>query len=141
MGKEIRRILFAVVVGILVILGMTGLFAWLVLRETIDMIHMDLMTAGILIAGSGSSAMACGRGEGSAGRIVCAECGQVLFLCLVNLAVYDGMFFEGLFPCVLVIGGTAGAVVLARAGKHPQRYRGSRTSKRAMGKLNKKYGR
>lgn len=140
MRKGLGRVLFAACVGIVVILAMAGMFAWLIRNETLDVCHMDLMAAGVLIAGSGAAAMCSGRGEGSLKRMASSELGVILFLGLLNLLLFDGQI-SGLIPCVILIFGTAGAVFLALLGTGLKTGRKYRHKRRQMGMLNKKYRR
>ena len=140
MSSCIKHGILAMVMGLITILTMTGLFAWMILCQIVDVEHMDLMAAGTLILGSGAAAVICGRGEGTRGCIVVGETGIVLVLGLINLLLFEGML-TGFIPCVLLISGTAVAVVLM-GGRKTERRRGKEIRKKdALGKLNKKYTR
>lgn len=136
MGKEIRRGLIGAALGILASLSAAGTFAWMLLRQLLDMEHMDMMAAGILILGSGAAALFCGAGEGRGRRALIAEGGLIVFLGLLNLALFDGAL-EGVVPCLLLIGGTAGAVLLLTGRKHTKTGRKRRQKKAPGSKLNK----
>lgn len=128
MGKEIRRGLIGAALGILASLSAAGTFAWMLLRQLWDMEYMDMMAAGILILGSGAAALFCGAGEGRGRRTLIAEGGLIVFLGLLNLALFDGAL-EGVIPCLLLIGGTAGAVLLVAGHKHTKTGRMRRQKK------------
>ena len=140
MGMDIKRAMFASVLGLLMLLCLTGLFAWMIQNEILDISRMDLAAAGILIAASGMTALAAGRGEGRIRRTAMAEGGLVLILGVVNLLLFDGDL-GGMIPCVLLIAGTAAAALLATAGKQKRTYGKHGIKNRSMGKLNKKYRR
>lgn len=138
MSSCIKHGILAMVMGLITILTMTGLFAWMILCQIVDVEHMDLMAAGTLILGSGAAAVICGKGEGRIGGIVVGETGIVLVLGLMNLLLFEGGL-TGFIPCVLLISGTAMAVVLM-GGRKTERRRGKEIRKKdALGKLNKKY--
>lgn len=136
MGKEIRRGLIGAVLGIVTGLSAAGVFAWMLLRQMWDMEHMDIMAAGILILSSGTAALGCGAGEGRVRRAIIAEGGLILFLGLVNLALFDGVL-DGAAASLLLIGGTTGAMLLLTGRKSAKSGRRSRQKKGAVGKLNK----
>ena len=140
MNQDMKRIGFAVAAGILATLGVAGLFGWIQLRQWVDMAHLDLMASGVLIVGSGITALSCGVGEGSVKRTVLSETGLILFLMLINLGLFEGEL-NGLIPCVIVIAGTAGAVMLIHMGKGPAGGKKTRRRRRQIGMLNKKYSR
>lgn len=140
MGMDVKRGLFAGIIGILTLLSMTGVFAWLMLTEMIDTAHMDLCAAGILISASGVGALVCGRGEGSVPRVIIAETALILTLGLLNLLLYDGIL-EGLIPCGLLVCAAALAVVLTTLGKQKRTSGKYRRKNSPVGKLNKKYRR
>ena len=140
MGENIRRIIFAVVVGILTALGLTGLFAWMIRREMLDPSHMDLMAACVVMVSAGVTAMACGRGEGNVKRTSLAETGFLLVLGCINLMLFEGAL-NGLIPCALLVAATAAAYILCGLGKTGKRKRKYGRSGSAVGKLNKKYRR
>lgn len=136
MGKEIRRGLIGAALGILASLSAAGTFAWMLLRQLWDMEHMDIMAAGILILGSGAAALFCGAGEGRGRRAVIAEGGLIVFLGLLNLALFDGAM-EGVVPCLLLIAGTAGATLLVTGRKSTKSGRKRRQKNGPVSKLNK----
>lgn len=140
MSVGIKRGMISAMIGILVILAATGLFGWMIRNEVLDIKHMDLMAAGVLILGSGAAAMCCGKGEGRIGRTAAAEIALVLILGMMNLLLYDGIL-NRLLPCVLLIAGTAGAVLLTGHRKTAGSYGKGRHKKTAISKLNKKYRR
>ena len=140
MGQNIKGAMLAAAGGMLVILAMTGIFSWMILKQILDLAHIDLMAAAVLITGSGTAAYSCGRGEGRIKRILGAELGIVISLAVLNLALFDGEI-SGLLPGVFLISGTAGAVMLTRLGKHSGQNRNIGRRKHRIGKLNKKYRR
>lgn len=137
MGKEIRRGLFAVAMGILTMLVVTGFFSWAIIRQWLDIKHMDLMAAGVLIAASAMVAMVSARGEGIAKRVVTGELGFGVFLAVLNLGLFDGNL-SGCIPCIVLIAGTSAAVMLMRMEKSGKESGASKYKKRRMGRLNKK---
>lgn len=136
MKKDFRRGLIGAALGVLTILSAAGAFGWMVLRQLWDMEYMDIMAAGVLILGSGASALCCGAGEGRGRRALIAEGGLMVFLGLLNLALFDGAM-EGMVPCLMLIAGTAGAVLLATGRKHAKTGRKYVQKKGRVSKLNK----
>lgn len=134
---EIKRILLASGMGLLLILAGTGAFAWLILQRVIDITHLDLMAAAVLIFGSGGTALLSGAGEGSGKRTLLSEGVLVLLLLGLNLVLFDGSL-TGVLPCVVLMGGTAGGICLLRMGKTGKNVSKSRRKKRAVVMLNKK---
>lgn len=136
MKKDFGRGLIGAALGVLTILSAAGAFGWMVLRQLWDIEHMDIMAAGMLILGSGVSALCCGAGEGRGRRTVIAEGGLMVFLGLLNLALFDGAM-EGVVPCLLLMGGTTGAVLLVTGRKHAKSGRKYGQKKGHVSKLNK----
>lgn len=137
MGKEIKRGLIGAALGILTGLSAAGTFAWMMLWQLWDMEHMNIMAAGVLIVSSGTAALCSGAGEGRGQRAIIAEGGLILFLGLLNQALFDGTL-DGAAACLFLIGGTTGAVLLLTGRKHTKSGRKNRPKKGAVGKLNKK---
>lgn len=140
MEKDMKRSIFAALLGVLTALCVIGMGTWMILEELLDVAHMDLLSAGVLITASGAAALFCGGGERRIKRIVISETVFVLMLGIFNLALFDGNL-SGFIPCLLLIIGTSGGVILVTSGNRKKTYGKYGRKKRTIGNLNKKYSR
>lgn len=115
---DLRGVWLGIGVGLVTILALTALSAWLVSTEHLPAEQAHIAAAGILAAGSLIGSLCCSRGEGRWLRCGAVALGLCLGLMGLNLTFFDGSL-SGLLPGVLVVAGGAGAAALTKGEKRP----------------------
>lgn len=119
-----RRIAFGIGVGLVVMLAVTGGFAWMMSAQVLGREHEGLASAGTLIISAFLGALCSGRGEGQIVRSAAVGAGMILVMLLLNLLLFDGSL-SGVIPsAVVTIGASAAAGLIGgvpgnrRSGKY-----------------------
>ena len=110
-----KRIGLGTGVGVVGVISITGLGAWLMERELIGLEWVDYLAALALLASSFAGAKMTGAGRGRWLNPVLAGAGLWVVLAMIHLGCYEGML-AGAGPVALVILGGVGAAVLLGGG-------------------------
>lgn len=124
MKVEWKRVLFGGAVSVVLMLALTGLGAWMVSKEWVDIRGMNYLSAGILLVSAAIGAAA-GKGENPLNGLLSGVVFWFVLLVL-NAVLFDGAM-PGLFAVLAaIIGGTAGAMLVCvrpKGGRHGRRHK------------------
>ena len=119
MNPDWRRILYAAVVAVMVMLGLISGFAWMLGAEILDMEWMSLCAAAVILTGGFVGGAVAGGGDRTVlNSTLTGLCLWLMMFC-INGAVF-GFDIRGPLQCLLLIAGGVGASLLVR-----NRYSGS----------------
>lgn len=123
---EWKRIGFGTAVGMIVLLSLTGLGAWLLERELVGLEWCDYLAALILLVSSFTAAKASGSSAERWLHPTITGAALWVVLALIHVSVFEGKM-EGAGAVALAILGGSGAAILLGGGR---RRTGSASRKR-----------
>lgn len=104
-----KRTVFGIGVGFVLMLVLTGAFAWLMDIEVLSRESMGLASAGVLILSAFLGGLCSGRGDGQIVRCLAVGGGMILLILFMNLLLFGGSL-KGLIPeAVMIVGSSAAA--------------------------------
>lgn len=120
-----RSVLLGTGMGTLILVCGTAAGAAMMAGGVVDVAHMGLLAAGILVLAAVLGGMTALLGQGSGMDAALAGLGELVVLMVLNLALCDGKM-EGIGVTILVLAGGCGAAALLRVGggrRKPARHR------------------
>ncbi len=112
-----RSIGLGTAVGLITMLTMSGVGAWLLERELVRMEWINYLAAVILLTASFAGAGAAGASVERWLRPVLTGTGLWLTLVLIHVLVFGGAMEGGAATAMIIMGGSGAAVLLGRGGK------------------------
>ena len=120
-----RSVLLGTGMGTLILVCGTAAGAAMMAGGVVDVAHMGLLAAGILVLAAVLGGMTALLGQGSGMDAALTGLGELVVLMVLNLALCDGKM-EGIGVTILVLAGGCGAAALLRVGggrRKPARHR------------------
>jgi len=114
---ETKRILFGIGIGLICVISVCALGAWLLETGILSEAYEDIMAALSLLLAGFISAISVGKGEGQLIRVISSGIGLILLMMLINLIGFGGRL-NGLVPSLIVVsGGCVSAMLTGRKKK------------------------
>lgn len=120
-----RSVLLGIGMGTLILVCGSAAGAVMMAGGVVDVAHMGLLAAGILVLAAVLGGMTALLGQGSGMDAALMGVGELVVLMVLNLALCDGKM-EGIGVTILVLAGGCGAAALLRVGggrRKPARHR------------------
>ena len=120
-----RSVLLGIGMGTLILVCGSAAGAAMMAGGVVDVAHMGLLAAGILVLSAVLGGMTALLGQGSGMDAALTGLGELVVLMVLNLALCDGKM-EGIGVTILVLAGGCGAAALLRVGggrRKPARHR------------------
>lgn len=120
-----RSVLLGIGMGTLILVCGSAAGAAMMAGGVVDVAHMGLLAAGILVLAAVLGGMTALLGQGSGMDAALTGLGELVVLMVLNLALCDGKM-EGIGVTILVLAGGCGAAALLRVGggrRKPARHR------------------